>query len=96
MEKRTFCNELQPNREQILRAIPSRYEHFQHERKRGGARKDVGYAFVADADGGKQNSTSGTRHRAKGRGRRGRGEHKNHEEGENGDHTKSSGKQGWW
>ena len=68
-EKRSFCNGLQPDREKILRAIRARYKDLQRERKKGGGRKDVGHAFVAEAGarfGGKRNSASGTRDRAKG------------------------------
>ena len=51
VEKRTFCNGLQPDREQVLMAIRSRYENLQRQRKKGGGRKDAGHAFVADAGG---------------------------------------------
>jgi len=46
---------------------------LQRERKKAGARKDVGHTFVAEAhagSGGKQNSTSGARSHVKGRGDR--------------------------
>ena len=76
VEKRTFCNGLQPDREQVLMAIRSRYEDLQRQRKEGGGRKDAGLAFVADAGGrhgGKNYSSSSTRGRGKGREGRGRG-----------------------
>ena len=76
VEKRTFCNGLQPDREQVLMAIRSRYENFQRQRKKGGGRKDAGNAFVADAGGrhgGKNHSSSSARGRGKGREGRGRG-----------------------
>jgi hypothetical protein len=74
VEKRTFCNGLQPDREQVLMAIRSRYENLQRQRKKGGGRKDAGHAFVADAGGrhGGKNSPPSARGRGKGRGRGGR------------------------
>ena len=81
VEKRTFCNGLQLDREQVLMAIRSRFENLQRQRKKGGGRKDAGHAFVADAGGrlgGKYYSSSSARGRGKGRegrGRRGRGKH---------------------
>ena len=68
IEKRTFCYGLQPDREQVLMAIRSRYENFQRQRKKGGGRKDAGNAFVADAGGrhgGKNHSSSSARGRGK-------------------------------
>ena len=74
VEKRTFCNGLQPDREQVLMAIRSRYENLQRQRKKGGGRKDAGHAFVADAGArhGGKNSPPSARGRGKGRGRGGR------------------------
>ena len=51
VEKRTFCNGLHPDREQVLMAIRSRFENLQRQRKKSGGRKDAGHAFVADAGG---------------------------------------------
>ena len=51
VEKRTFCNKLQPDTKQVLMAIRSRYENLERQRKKGGGRKDAGHAFVADAGG---------------------------------------------
>ena len=48
IEKRTFYNGLQPDRD-LLPAIRSRFEDLQRERKKGGARKNVGHAFVAES-----------------------------------------------
>ena len=41
VEKRTFCNGLQPDREQVLMSIRSRFENLQRQRKKGGRRKEV-------------------------------------------------------
>ena len=83
--KRTFCNGLQPDREQVLIAIRSRFENLQRQRKKGGGRKDAGHAFVDDAGGrlgGKQYSLSSARGRGKEREGHGRGGRRNHKDGE--------------
>ena len=70
VEKRTFCNGLQPDREQVLMAVCSRFEDLQRQRKKGGGRKDAGHAFVTDAGGrhgGKNYSSSSARGRGNGR-----------------------------
>lgn len=46
-----LINGLQSDREKILREIGSLYANLQRERKKGGARKNVGIAFVAEAGG---------------------------------------------
>ena len=51
IEKRIFCNGLQPGREQVFMAIYSRFENLQRRRKKSEGRKDAGHAFVADAGG---------------------------------------------
>ena len=73
--KRTFCNGLQPDREQVLMAIRSRYENLQRQRKKGGGRKGAGHVFVADAGGrhGEKNDSSSSA-RGWGKGREGRGQ----------------------
>ena len=62
VEKTTFCIGLEPDQEQVLMAIRSRYENLQRQRKKGGGRKDAGHAFVADAGGrhGGKNYSSST------------------------------------
>ena len=85
VEKRTFCNGLQPDREQVLMAIRSRYESLQRQRRKGGGRKDAGHAFVANAGGrhgGKNHSSSSIRGRGKGREGRGRGGRRKPNDGE--------------
>ena len=85
VEKRTFYNGLQPDREQVLMAIRSRYENLQRQRKKGGGRKDAGHAFVADAGGrhsGESYSSFSTRGRGKGREGRGRGGRRKPNDGE--------------
>ena len=97
VEKRTFCNGLQPDREQVLMAIRSRYENLQRQRKKGGGRKDAGHAFVADAGGrhgGKKYSSSSTRGRGKGRDSRGRGGRRNPNDGEDDQQKVSSSRDG--
>ena len=51
VEKRTFCEGLQPDREQILLAICFQFENLQRQRKEDGGVQDAGYAFMADAGG---------------------------------------------
>ena len=85
VEKMTFCNGLQPDREQVLMVIRSRYENLQRQRKKSGGRKDAGHAFVADAGGrhgGKSYSSFSTRGRGKGREGRGRGGRRKPNDGE--------------
>ena len=97
VEKRTFCNGLQPDREQVLRAVCSRFEILQRQGKKGGGRKDAGHAYVADAGGwlgGKHCSSSSARGR-KGREGRGRGGRRNHKDGEEEEQQKlASGRAG--
>ena len=52
VEKRLFCNGLQPDGEQVLMAIRSRFKNLQRQHKKGGERKDAGHDFVADTGGG--------------------------------------------
>ena len=96
VEKRTFCNGLQPDREQVLMAGRSRYENLQRQRKKGGGRKDAGYAFVADAGGryGGKNSSSSTRGRGKGREGRGRGGRRKPNDGEDDQQKMASSRDG--
>ena len=96
VEKRTFCNGLQPDREQVLMAIRSRYENLQRQRKKGGGRKDAGHAFVADAGGrhGGNYSSSSTRGRGKGREGRGRGGRRKSYDGENNQQKVASSRDG--
>ena len=85
VEKRTFCNGLQPDREQVPMAIRSRYENLQRQRKKGGGKKDAGHTFVADAGGrhgGKNYPLSSTRGRGKRRECRGRGRRRKSNDGE--------------
>ena len=66
-------------------AIRSRFENLQRQRKKGGERKDVGHAFVADAGrrhGVKNYSSSSARDRGKGREGRGRGGRRKPNDGE--------------
>ena len=49
IEKRTFSNELHLDREQVLLAIRTRYENLQRQRRKSGARRDAGHAFITDA-----------------------------------------------
>ena len=85
VEKKTLCNRLQPDREQVLMAIRSQFENLQRQRKKGGERKDAGHALEADAGaghGGKNYSSSSARGRGKGREGRGRGGRRNPNDGE--------------
>ena len=94
VKKRTFYNELQPHREQVLMAIRSRFENLQRQRKKGAGRKDAGHAFVADAggrSGGKHYSSSSAQGRGKGRKIRGRGRRRNHKDGEEEQQRAASG-----
>ena len=78
-------------------AIGSRFENLQHQRKKGGGRKDAGHAFVTDAGGrlgGKYYSSSSTRGRGKGREGRGRGGRRNNKGGEEEQQTAASGRAG--
>ena len=64
VENITFCNGLQPDREQILMTVLSRFENLQRQRKKGGGGEDAGHAFVVDAGGrlgGKHYSSSSVR-----------------------------------
>ena len=68
VEKRLFCNRLQPDREQILITVRSGFENLYRQRKKGVGRKDAGHAFVADTGGkldGKHSSSSSARGREK-------------------------------
>ena len=49
IEKRTFSNGLHLDREQVLLAIRTRYENLQRQRRKNGARRDAGHAFITDA-----------------------------------------------
>ena len=83
VEKRTFCNGLQPDREPVPMAIHSRSENLQRQRKKGGERKDAVHAFVADAGGrlGRKHCfSSSARSRGKGREGRGRGGRRSHKD----------------
>ena len=51
VEKRTFSNGQQLEREQVLLAIRTRYQNLQRQRRKSGGRRDGGHAFVADARG---------------------------------------------
>ena len=51
VENMTFCNRLQPDPEQVLLAICSRFENLESRRKRGGGRKNAGHAFENGAGG---------------------------------------------
>ena len=92
VEKRTFCNGLQPDREQVLMTIRSRFENLQRQRKKGEARKDAEHAFVADTGGrlGGKHSASSARGRGKRREGRGRGGRRNHKDGEKEEHQKAA------
>ena len=48
-EKRTFSNGLHLDRERVLLTIRTRYENLQHQRRKSGARRNAGHAFIADA-----------------------------------------------
>ena len=73
VEKRTFSNGTHLDRDQVLLAIRTRYEILQRQRRKGGARRDSGHAFIADAGyekfSGKHNYPSGARGRGRGKGR---------------------------
>ena len=76
--------------------IRSRFGNLQHQRNKGGERKDAGHAFVAYAGGrlgGKHYSPTSTQGHGKGRRGYGRGGRKNHdnEEGKE-QHKTTSGK----
>ena len=79
VEKRTFSNGQQLEREQVLLAIRTRYQNLQRQRRRNGGRRDGGHAFMADERGdgkfgGSRNFKSDARRRGRGAGRgRGRG-----------------------
>ena len=78
IEKRTFSNVLHLDREQVLLAIRTRYENLQCQRRKSGARRDAGRAFITDAGnekfGGKYPPGFRGRGRGMGRGKdRGRG-----------------------
>ena len=78
IEKRTFSNVLHLDREQVLLAIRTRYENLQCQRRKSGARRDAGHAFITDAGnekfGGKYPPGFRGRGRGMGRGKdRGRG-----------------------
>ena len=79
-------------------AIRSRFENLHRQRQNGGARKDAGHAFVADAGGrlgGKHYSSSSARGRGKGREGRGWGGHRNLKDVEEEEqHKVTSGKAG--
>ena len=49
IEKRNFSNGLQLDHQQVLLAIRTRYENLQHQRRKNGARRDAGHAFITDA-----------------------------------------------
>ena len=85
VRKRTFCNQLQPDKEQVFMATRFRFENLQRQRKKGGGRKDAGYAFVADAGGrlgGKHYSSPSAQGRVKGRVGRGWRGRRNHKDGD--------------
>ena len=98
VETRTVCSGFQPDREQVLLAIHSRFENLQRQRKKGGGRKDAGQAFVADAEGslgGKRCSSPSARGRGKRRGGCSRGGYRNHKyEEEEEQHKATGGKAG--
>ena len=98
VEKKTLCNRLQPDREQVLMAICSQFENLQRQRKKGGERKDAGHAFVADTGaghGGKNYSSSSARGRGKGREGRGRRGRRNPIDGEDDQQKVVSSRAGW-
>ena len=95
IEKRTFSNGLHLDREQALLAIRTRYEILQRQRRKSGARRDAGHAFISDAGnekfGGKY--PPGFRGRRRGMGRRkdrgrGRGGRKQGNDGDKSDDPK--------
>ena len=49
IKKRTFSNGLHLDREQVLLAIRTRYENLQRQRRRSGAKRHAGEAFITDA-----------------------------------------------
>ena len=90
VETRTVCSGFQPDREQILLVVRSRFKNLQRQRKKGGRRKDAGQAFVADAEGslgGKRCSSPS----ARGRGKRRGGGYRNHKDEEEEEQHKATG-----
>ena len=97
IQKRAFSNELHLDREQVLLVIRTRYENLQRQRRKSGARWDIGHAFFTVAEnetfGGKSNYPSGCcgRRRGMGRGKdrgRDRGGRKQGSDGDKRDGTK--------
>lgn len=75
----------EPDHEQVLPVIRSRFGNLLRQRKKGGGRKDAEEAFVAEGEeksGGKRYSSSGANSRGKGRGCRGRGGRRDHRDDE--------------
>ena len=97
IEKRIFSNRLHLDREQVLLAMPTRYQNLQRQRRKSGARRNAVHVFLADTGNekfdGKRYYPSGSRGRGRGMGRgknrgRGRGEQGQRIGGDKSDGTK--------